>query len=54
VCGNGGAKSGGLGDSRGAEGAKVEHHRIKAPKVQSAPREVGCASPQEFFSRLLS
>jgi len=50
-----GAKSGGLGDSRGAEGAEVERHRIEAPKVQSAPREVGCGEgtvplPRNFFS----
>jgi len=57
VCGNGGAKSGGLGDSRGAEGAEVERHRIEAPKAPLVPREVGvgrrlrrgCAPPQKFF-----
>ena len=38
----GGAKSGGLGDSRGAEGAEVERHRIEALKAPKAPREVGC------------
>ena len=49
-----GAKSGGLGDSRGAEDAEVERHRIEAPKTQSAPREVGCGEgavplPRKFF-----
>ena len=37
------------GDSRSAEGAEVERHRIEAPKAQSAPREVGCAPPQKIF-----
>jgi len=32
------AKSGGLEDSRGAEGAEVECHRIKAPKAPLARR----------------
>jgi len=54
-----GAKSGGLGDSRGAQGAEVERHRIEAPKAQSAPMEVGCREgvvslPGNFFSRFLS
>ena len=49
-----GAKLGGLGDSRGAEGAEVERHRIEVPKAQSAPREVVCKeglcpSPEIFF-----
>jgi len=47
-----GANSEGLGDSRGAEGAEVERHRIEAPKAQS--REVGCGEgavplPRNFF-----
>jgi len=54
VCGNGG-KVRRSGDSRGAKGAEVERHRIEAPKVQSAPREVGCGEgtvplPRNFFS----
>jgi len=55
VCGNGGgAKSGGLGDSQGAEGAEVEHHRIEEPKAQSALRLVGCGEgavplPENFW-----
>jgi len=59
-----GAKSGGLGDSRGAEskaprcrveGAAVEHHRIEAPKASRAVDadggavKRGCAPPQKFF-----
>ena len=49
-----GAKSVGLGDSRCAEGAEVERHRIEAPKAQSAPRELGCREgavplPRNFF-----
>ena len=43
----GGAKSGGLGDSRGAEGAEVERHRIEALKAPKAPREVGCGEASE-------
>ena len=51
----GGGKVRRSGDSRGAEGAEVEHHRIEAPFVL---REVGCGeaseeglcpSPENFF-----
>jgi len=35
------------GDSRSAEGAEVERHRIEAPKSPSAPREVGCGVASE-------
>jgi len=56
-----GAKSGGLGDSRGAEskaprcrveGAAVEHHRIEAPKASRAVDADGGAVPlpRNFFS----
>ena len=41
------AKLGGLGNSRGAEGAEVERHRIEGPKAPLAPREVACGEASE-------